>query len=536
MKTHPLGRVHLEERFRRALVAALVLLPILFVQPAKGFALLGPYAEWMTETNGFTPNDEIGGPMNIDEGYRWNVPVVTYAFDSSFVDFFGSNGVAAVESAIHILNDLPAASQIDVNSYPLDTTGVNFVAESTSLVDLKSTALFLLLQQLGLAQPTRFVYCVHDFSITNNAIIASILQRNFDPFSFAPSQFVNGVKFEYSLGAGFGNDGQFYIGTTSYPKDPSGEAFTAVADYGGFYYSELAAGNFYTGLTRDDVGGLRYLLATNNYKFEALLSDVHGAGTNAGSYVNLALRAGVDKITFVRQDHDSLSGSAYVPVTNRFIDTYVNNKIVTHQQLERIVATPDIVFSVAPSVAAPNGCARTGTSNWLNNSVLNGSPDLEGPGIIRPPINITFQHQVSAFADTGDTQQSSASTIRWGSFDNSTNAPTDYPTDTFQGQIDTLEVDLQLWGKQTSIAFPAITNLDYPSPTNLTFSSTLTSQIFNWELPVAYGHGAIIQTSTNLVDWAPQLTITNYGLPIWWMHWGTSPRLFLRVVPQTNSP
>ena len=54
---------------------------------ARAFSLLGPYASWMDEAKSFRqPGGDIGGPMNIDEGYRWNVPVVTYGFDASFLE------------------------------------------------------------------------------------------------------------------------------------------------------------------------------------------------------------------------------------------------------------------------------------------------------------------------------------------------------------------------------------------------------------------------------------------------------------------
>src|ERR1035441_4035821 len=68
------------------------------------FSLLGPYADWMTPALNYRLPGDIGGPMNIGEGYRWNVPVVTYAFDQSFLDYFGSNGAAAVERAIQMLD------------------------------------------------------------------------------------------------------------------------------------------------------------------------------------------------------------------------------------------------------------------------------------------------------------------------------------------------------------------------------------------------------------------------------------------------
>ena len=81
---------------------------------ARGFSLLGPYASWMDEAKSFRqPGLNIGVPMNFGDAYRWNVPAVTYGFDASFLEYFGSNGVVEVERAIDVLNNLPRASQLD---------------------------------------------------------------------------------------------------------------------------------------------------------------------------------------------------------------------------------------------------------------------------------------------------------------------------------------------------------------------------------------------------------------------------------------
>src|SRR5947209_12131779 len=88
---------------------------------AKSFSLLGPYAGWMTPGLGYRQSGDIGGPMALGEEYRWNVPIVTYGFDKSFLDYFGSNGVAAAEQAVQLLNALPPASTIDLNNYPFAT-------------------------------------------------------------------------------------------------------------------------------------------------------------------------------------------------------------------------------------------------------------------------------------------------------------------------------------------------------------------------------------------------------------------------------
>ena len=74
------------------------------------FRAHGAVQSWMQPSNDFRlpsdwlygGQDDVGGPMWISNGFRWNVPVVTYGFDQSFLNFFGSNGVAAVEGAIQL--------------------------------------------------------------------------------------------------------------------------------------------------------------------------------------------------------------------------------------------------------------------------------------------------------------------------------------------------------------------------------------------------------------------------------------------------
>ena len=119
------------------------------MQQSNGFRL--PYL--FLARYGLAYHADIGGPMAITNGYRWNVPVLTYGFDPSFLSFFGSNGVAAVEGAVQILNDLPAASDLEANNYAESTQLINTQAQSESLVDLQSTTLSLMLEHLGLYGP-----------------------------------------------------------------------------------------------------------------------------------------------------------------------------------------------------------------------------------------------------------------------------------------------------------------------------------------------------------------------------------------------
>ncbi len=238
----------------------------------------------MTTTNGFGPPEatfadpfgDIGGPMDIGDGYRWNVPVITYGFDKSFLDYFGTNGVAAVQDAIQTLNDLPPASTVVLSNYPVQGPKINYTAQAQNLYDLKSMTLALLLEQMGLAQPTRFIYVLRRFDPTvmypNSPFLSSlfwgpggiisnqIVLRNFDPETLVPSTYVNDQLYTGILDISLWPDQTLdYAIPLSIPADPLANGL-AVADW----LWTPSAGSFFDGLTRDDVGGLRYLLSPEN--------------------------------------------------------------------------------------------------------------------------------------------------------------------------------------------------------------------------------------------------------------------------------
>jgi hypothetical protein len=258
---------------------------------------------------------------------------------------------------------------------------------------------------------------------------------------------------------------------------------------------------------------LRYLILTNNFNFEGLLPDVHGTGTNAGAYVDQALRAGVDKIVFVRCAYDSLSGHLFAPYTNQFIDTYLTNGTLHQQQLERVVTQPDILFSSADlgHGAFPTPpVLRTGTTNWLSFA----APGANGPGIIRPQVQIVF-HQFDFRIETADSLTNSTIRIedvedyRWGSFDLSTNASLVYPAGSAPPSTNQLNVQLEM-----------------------TFANVAAPVSYHWQLPVALGGYAAIETSTNLVNWDQVLQIMNHGWPWIWRHQVSQAQRYFRVVAQ----
>jgi hypothetical protein len=492
----------------------------------QAFSLLGPYQDWMTTSLDYRQAGDIGGPMVIGQGYRWNVPVVTYAFDQSFLDYFGSNGVAAVEQAIQTLNELPPASDITVTNYSLDPVQVNYAAQSEYLYDLKSVTLTILLEQMGLASPTRDMFTllrwdpalwpppwwqpwnVFDF------VPDPIAQRDYDPLSLAPSVLINGEIYGTYVSI-YGVDPSVvpeFVEMVTQPVDPGAPRTTAVADWPALWAAR--EGLLFTGLSQDDVGGLRYLLSKTNIALEMLLPDVQAADTNATAYTNLALRGGAEKITLVRQDYDPLLQQAF-PLTYQYSDVYFTNGLATTQQLQRVVSQPDFLFCSADTgggnIWTPD-YLRTGTSNWWSSAGVSGGTNA-GPGVIRPPVRITFNRfgPLAVTIDPNPPTNAEQGMWGWGSFANTTNAPLVYPV-----------------GAGPVVA-PMTLRLRL-SPFN-TIPSSPPFQTFAWQLPSC--GAAALQTSSNLINWTTCLVVTNRGATVEWQHSGLSAsREFFRAVPQ----
>jgi hypothetical protein len=163
---------------------------------APAFSLLGPAKAYQQQAIGYQLPGDIGTPMSLSEGYRWNVPTLTYAFDQSFIAYFGSNGMAAVDAAVKILNDLPEYSlitndttslYIDGLPIPTDTKRVNYEAQALGLRDVKSAVLPLLLEEMGLADPERWVFALRARTTeTFNGVTFtnySVVKLNFDPIT-----------------------------------------------------------------------------------------------------------------------------------------------------------------------------------------------------------------------------------------------------------------------------------------------------------------------------------------------------------------
>ncbi len=225
-------------------LAALALL-VSCGQSSWGFALLGPNNEpYQTPDLGYNPlpRDALPtAPKNIGEQYRRNTPVMYFSFDANFLDYFGSNGVAAVQAAFDIMNNVPKASKMSANlaEFPLEVTRENYVAEAVGLYDLKSFTLHYIIEQMGLAEPERYVWTLHDrYQFPNTTCPAGleylVIQRNFDPVASALNQFqstayVNGTLYTYIVTEDCGIGGPPTAEAVEQSVDPLDITFTAVA-------------------------------------------------------------------------------------------------------------------------------------------------------------------------------------------------------------------------------------------------------------------------------------------------------------------
>jgi hypothetical protein len=260
-------------------------------QAAWGFALLGPVANgtedaYQVNTIGYNPlanspappyfiDGLLVGPKNLSEGYRHNTPVMYYTFDETFSGYFGSNGEAAVVQAFDIMNSLTnvSAYSSDLSEFPLNSEGVNYTAQALELRDLKSVTLTELLEQLGLADAVRYTWALHNrYQEPNTTCPAGleyeVIQRNYD-FLLSPlnqlqySAYVNGELYSYYIPIDL---------CGVFPAPPDTDALAIPTDplnnyppvSSGEGVDFLSAGAFYTGLTRDDMAGWRYLISSNN--------------------------------------------------------------------------------------------------------------------------------------------------------------------------------------------------------------------------------------------------------------------------------
>lgn len=283
------------------------------VRSSFGFALLGPVNEaYQVPAIGYNLDTDIGAPKNLGEEYRRNTPVMYYTCDANFWNYFGAKGVASVDAAFNVFNNLTGVDtwSSDLSEFPLSTTRHNYQAEALYLFDIKAWTTQLIIETLGLTEPVRYTWGIHERWLPSGTCPFNeeyfIIKRNFDPAygtsldQLKPTSYVNGVLFTYEIIEFCTAPIPPVAYCRPFPVDPLADPSTAVAEFfnfgsafGAFSFSPY--GLFYNGLTRDDVGGLRYLYRTNNVNFESAGPDslVHVTNTTPTLLVtsNLTLLA-----------------------------------------------------------------------------------------------------------------------------------------------------------------------------------------------------------------------------------------------------
>ena len=237
----------------------------------------------------FTLTDGSSGSLsqtvvnNLGEEYRWNSPVLTYSYDESFLNYFGSNGVVAVEKAIKILNSIPPASSIKTN-YPPSSSGENNLwnyptrpdrfharAYNNRVLDIKSYALAQLFSFMGLGYPEDSAFQLE---------FGAVALRNWDPISYGPSKYVNGSLLSWVVMGG--------TNALPFPIDVTKPVRTLA---GSSYHRDprLSEGKYLVAPTRDDIGGYKYLYRKDNFNIEGLPPFTYQMVTNQPDLTNPAI-------------------------------------------------------------------------------------------------------------------------------------------------------------------------------------------------------------------------------------------------------
>jgi hypothetical protein len=147
----------------------------------------------------------------------------------------------------------------------------------------------------------------------------------------------------------------------------------------------------------------------------------------------IALRQGIEKVSFIRRDFDSLLGQFYSPVTNNYSLTAVTNNQLFPQTVQRVVTQPDILFTAA-DLAGAFPSIPTVIRSTPSFDLTGEQPNLAGPGNIRGPLTIQL-NKVGPIYLNGTyplfvDQAGGLLNFAWASYDATTNAPVIYPSGT----------------------------------------------------------------------------------------------------------
>jgi len=339
-----------------------MLLLVAGVPAARGFSLIGPPVDgdaWQVAAIDYMVGNDVGGPKNLAEEYRINMPVWYYACNANFLEFFGSNGVAAVDGALGTINNvfsnsLTGASGVDgytndLSVFPFYSKSVNYTAQSLGLTDLRSCVLGIMSEEMGLADPVRYVWTLRNRVAGTPcpaAVTYLVIQRNFDtqpsPLNSPVAQtqyssYVNDVLYSYNI---FENcAGAPLAGTIPIPADPYAIIYAPVAS---FPTTFIDFGYFYTGLTRDDMAGFRYLLTTNNINTETPATGAVLLTTTNGAYIPITTSNLNALLVSAQTNAPALIPGLFPDVTVTGYSTYWT-----------VVGTPNVITYYTVSYGSP---------------------------------------------------------------------------------------------------------------------------------------------------------------------------------------
>ena len=398
---------------------------------------------------GNVPYTEPGGSKIFGAGSRMNVPIITYGFDYTFLDYYGIAGMKAVDAAFDVLNKLPQVSKASADLSEFITEGnqqINYTARALSMLDLKSTVLQMMIQHMGLLGETH-VYDLTGQGGTCGAAWYEFGVRNFDPITYNPSTYVNGINYGWEIKDGC-SIGTVIADVLEEANDEPGAGLSstsaAVATQ-----EALQLGGFYLGLTRDDFGGLRYLYRQNVYNNETLPPGCYASTNGSFSQFSAAtgtntlvagwsgVVGGVEKFTFMRVAYQDAVGTAFpTNVVHYNLNTLTNVQGVNVRQILPVWRTntaPDIIFTAANLL---NGAASTDMP--LSNSLtfipppvaaINGSTAV--PNVISPTNVVIFNNVGPIYYAISPGFIAGSAFMypyfQFGSFDGSTNAPIVFP-------------------------------------------------------------------------------------------------------------
>jgi hypothetical protein len=158
------------------------------------------------------------------------------------------------------------------------------------------------------------------------------------------------------------------------------------------------------------------------------------------------LREGIERMQFTRANYDSLLGQLFQPITNTFTVVMVTNSQAVTQTFQRVVTTPDFIFSAADEASGGAALPLVASSQRnLNFDQSNILPGLAGPGLITPSTTVTFDKVGPVYYNEYDTDLMDGTPyfsespgydfsdlyfsyyFVWASYDGTTNDPVVYP-------------------------------------------------------------------------------------------------------------